>query len=103
MNVAVWPLIEIDGRGMAYIQGTRMKVIMIALDRIAYGWDADEIQRQHPHLSLGQIHTALAFYYEHKAECDAQIEARSRMADEIRARTENSELQQKLRALNAGQ
>ena len=56
---------------------------MIALDRIAYGWDAEEIQQQHPDLSLGQIHSVLAYYYDHKEEMDTDIALRD-------ARTRNS-------------
>ena len=53
--------IEMNAEGQAVIAGTRIKVRMIALDRIAYGWDAEEIQQQHPDLSLGQIHSAPAY------------------------------------------
>jgi uncharacterized protein (DUF433 family) len=83
MSAVTWPLIEIDSTGIARVEGTKTKVIEIALDRITHHWDADEIRRQHPHLSLGQIHAALAYYYEHQAECDRPIEERFRRAEEL--------------------
>lgn len=43
------------------ISGTRTKVIEVALDRVAHHWDADEMQRQHPELTLAQIHAALTY------------------------------------------
>lgn len=70
--------------GVPYLTGTQIKVIEVALDRLAYGWDADEIQRQHPHLSLGQVHSALAYYYDHRDELDRDIAERKRRVDELR-------------------
>jgi len=99
MPVKAWPFIQIDDDGIATIAETRTKVIEIALDRIANHWDADEIQRQYPYLSLAQIHAALGYYYENKVECDQQIETRRRAADLIRDETENASLQQRLRKL----
>jgi uncharacterized protein (DUF433 family) len=29
----------------------------------SHGWSAEELTYQHPHLSLGQVHSALAYYY----------------------------------------
>lgn len=98
MVAASWPLIEFDDAGLALIAGSRIKVIEVALDRLAYHWDADEIRRQHPELSLGQIHAALAYYYEHQADCDRQIEQRRLETAEIRRATENPTLQARLRA-----
>lgn len=40
--------IEIDGEGVAWIGGTRVKVIEVVLDKIAYGWSPEEIHFQHP-------------------------------------------------------
>src|SRR3954466_8314330 len=76
--------IEINAEGQAVISGTRFKVWMIALDRIAHGWDAEEIQRQHPDLSLGQIHSALAYYFDHKEEMDKDIASRHARVEEWR-------------------
>jgi uncharacterized protein (DUF433 family) len=94
-----WPLIEVDATGMAFIEGTKIKVIEIALDRIAHHWDADEIQRQHPHLTLAQIHSALAYYYENQTVCDDLIEARRHEAETLREVLEDASTQQRLRKL----
>jgi hypothetical protein len=39
-----------------------------------HGWSPEEIQTQYPHLSLADIYAAMAFYYDHQEELDAQIE-----------------------------
>lgn len=99
-GATAWPLIDIDATGAAYVKATRTKVIEIAIDRLAHHWDADEIQRQHPHLSLGQIHAVLAYYYEHQAECDRLIDDHRMQSEQIRVETENPILQARLRRLS---
>jgi uncharacterized protein (DUF433 family) len=74
MSVTTWPFIQHGADGVAYIEGTRTKVIEVALDQLAYDWDADEIHRQYPYLSLPQIHAALGYYYENRNECDRLID-----------------------------
>jgi uncharacterized protein (DUF433 family) len=98
MPALTWPLIEVDSSGLAIVSGTKTKVIEIALDRITHHWDADEIRRQHPHLSLGQIYAALAYYHEHQAECDRQIEERFQRAEELCDKHANAAIIAKLRA-----
>jgi len=63
-----------DERGVAWIGDTNTKVIEVAMDQAAYGWDAEEIHAAHPHLSLAQIHAALSHYHDHKAELDGQMQ-----------------------------
>jgi uncharacterized protein (DUF433 family) len=91
--------IELNKDGKPIISGTRTKVIQIAMEKIGWGWDADQIHRQYPYLTLGQIHSALAYYYDHKEELDRAIEESERLADEMRASLEESPARQKLRAL----
>jgi uncharacterized protein (DUF433 family) len=93
--------IDVDARGVARIVGSRSKVIQIVMDRMANGWGPEEIHAQHPHLSLGQIHAAFAYYYDHKAELDAQIEADIRRADELRAQAGDPPVVQKIKQLAA--
>ncbi len=74
-------------------------MIEVALDRLAHHWDAEEIHRQHPHLSLSQIYSALAYYHDHQSELDGDIESRLRRGEEIRAAQGESALRLKLKAL----
>ena len=66
--------IRLDERGVAWIAESNVKVIEVAMDQTAYDWDAAEIHAAHPHLSLAQIHAALSYYHDHKAEMDAHME-----------------------------
>src|SRR5205809_2161997 len=78
--------IQRDERGVAWIADTNTKVIEVALDQVAYGWDAEEIHAAHPKLSLAQIHAALSYYYDHKADMDEQM--KRQMDDYRRLRTD---------------
>ena len=102
MPATVYPHIQLDANGVARLAGSRTKVSDIALDRIAYGWDAEEIQRQHPHFTLGQIYAALAYYCDHQSELDREIEDGRKEADELRRKLADSPAASKLRAIKAG-
>lgn len=82
-------LIEIDEKGVPWISGANTKVIEVVLDKMAYGWSPEEMHRQHSHLSMAQIHAALAYYYEHQSELDADIESRYREVEALRAQHKN--------------
>jgi Protein of unknown function (DUF433) len=45
--------IKHNSEGEPIVEGTRIMVRTIALDLIAHGWDAEEIQRHHPGESKG--------------------------------------------------
>ncbi len=75
MSTASGTHIRIDERNFAWIDDTNIKVIEIALERIAHGSSPEEICDQHNgHLTLSQIHAALAHYYDHRSEYDGQTE-----------------------------
>jgi uncharacterized protein (DUF433 family) len=86
-----------DERGVAWIGDKNVKVIEVVLDHLAYGWSADAIHEQHPHLSLAEVHAALAFYYDHAGEFAAQIERQKDELNALRAATGKSPLQTHLR------
>ena len=81
MTAVALSLIELDENGVAWISGTRTKVIEVALDKVAHGWSPEEIHFQHDYLSLAQIHAALAYYYEHQVEFDAEVSSQARRAN----------------------
>ena len=66
MAAVVSTLIEWDERGVAWITGTKVKVIEVATHKLAHGSHPEEMHLQHPHLSLAQMYAALAYYYEHQ-------------------------------------
>ncbi len=92
--------VAIDGRGRAWIDDTNIKVIEVVLDHLAYGWDADEIRRQHPQLSLGQIHSALAYFHDHREQFDREIHAGLQSAEQAAKAAANSPLRRRLQAMN---
>ncbi len=53
--------IVLDDQGVPHISGTTMKVAELVVAQMAYGWSPDELAFQFPYLSLGQIHSALAY------------------------------------------
>ena len=99
MARVAYPHIEETPQGVAYVSGTQTKVVEIALDRIDHHWDADEIQRQHPQLSLAQIYAALAYYFDHQKELDEQVEEQVRFVEQSRAAAGESPVRAKLRAM----
>jgi uncharacterized protein (DUF433 family) len=89
-----------DADSRAWLDDTNVKVIEVVLDHVAYGWSAEEIHRQHPHLSLSQVYAALAYYYDHQAEFDAQMEQSRGLAEKLAAQAAgDSPLRRRLRGL----
>jgi uncharacterized protein (DUF433 family) len=88
--------VVIDENGVAWISGANTKVIQVVMDKLAYGWSPEEIHFQHPHLSLAQIHSALAYYYGNKNELDAEIERQSQEAEALKPRLINPVVRDKL-------
>lgn len=80
------------------ITGTKMKVIQLILDKIAYGWSPEELQYQHPHLTLGQIYSALAYYSDHQEELDQEIERQLKEVDQMRKAAKPTPLVARLKA-----
>jgi uncharacterized protein (DUF433 family) len=88
----VAPHICTDEQGSAWIANANFKVIEIVLDHIAYGWTAEAIQENQPTLSLAQVYAALAWYYDHQAAIDAELDRENDRLDELRAAANPSPL-----------
>jgi uncharacterized protein (DUF433 family) len=98
MPKVIYAHIDIGLDGRAYISAKQTKVEEIVLDHLAHSWDAQEIHRQHPHLSLAEIYSALAYYYDHRAEVDDQIAQGLSQVNEIRNSLPISSVRLKLQA-----
>lgn len=80
--------IVLDSKDRPVIQGTRLKVRDLVMAHLAHGWSADEIAWQFQAITLAQVHSALSYYFDHKAEMDAEI--RSHIAEDEEARREQA-------------
>lgn len=65
------------------IAGTTMKVAELVVEQQAYGWSPEELQFQHPYLTLGQIYSALAYYWDHQAALYQEIEQRLTQVEQL--------------------
>ena len=85
-----------DPDGVAWLERTGIKVREVALDHVAYGWSAEEIHRQHPQLSLAQIHAALGCYYDHQAAFDHEMAESLALANRLAAESADSPLRRRM-------
>lgn len=93
--------IVLSANNVAMIAGTRTKVIELVLDCQAYGWSPEELQFQHPIFTMGQIHSALAYYWDHQDELDADIERRWHEVKQLRQSRKLTSLEKRLKARKA--
>ncbi len=76
----------------------RVTVAQIALDHLAHGWSANEIQKQHPHLTLSEVHASLAYYFDHAEEIDREIQSELEELSQDQEPPERSPLVKRLKA-----
>jgi hypothetical protein len=79
-----------------------MKVVELVLDHLAYGWSPEELHFQHSYLSMGQIYSALAYYWDHKAELDQDLHRRLQFIDQTQQTTKLTPLAERLKAQRSG-
>ncbi len=90
--------ISLDEQGIPWIKAANTKVVELVADVKAHGWSPEELVLQHPHLTLGQVHSALAFYWDHREGIEADLARREADVDRIRAEVGESPIVAKLRA-----
>ena len=69
--------------GRPHIQGTTVTVTDVVIAKLYHGLDADGIAAWYG-LSLPEVYTALAYYYDHKEEIDAQIKEQIRRSEHLK-------------------
>jgi uncharacterized protein (DUF433 family) len=89
--------IVLDQAQIPIIAGTTMKVVELVMAHLAYGWSPEELHFQFPYLTLGQIYSALAYYWDHQAEMDEDIERRMMRVADLRRQLGESPLAARLR------
>jgi uncharacterized protein (DUF433 family) len=90
--------VVIDANGVPLVAGTTMKVVQLVMAQLANGWSPEELHFQYPDITLGQIYSALAYYWDHKVMLDADIERRRQLAERTRQESGPSPLAARLRA-----
>jgi len=90
--------IALDEKGVPIIAGTTMKVTELVLEKTAHGWSPEELQFQHPYLTLGQIYSALAYYADHTSELNEEIERRLQKVEQLRRTAPPSQLVARLKS-----
>ncbi|MDP9373045.1 MAG: DUF433 domain-containing protein [Chloroflexota bacterium] len=90
--------IVLDESRVARIAGTTMKVVELVTAQAAYGWSPEELHFQLPHLTLGQIHSALAYYWDHQDNLDADIARRLAAVEQRQRQAPPSPLRARLQA-----
>jgi uncharacterized protein (DUF433 family) len=87
--------------GKPHITGHRIKVQHVAIWHERMGMTAEEIAATYPTISLPAVHAALAYYYGHRIDIDADIDRDERFAEEMQAKAGPSKLRAKLDELHA--
>jgi uncharacterized protein (DUF433 family) len=82
--------------GRPRIDGHRITVEDVAIWHERLGMSPDEIVSAYPTITLSDVHAALAYYYEHRAELDAAIAAGQKFVAQLKAQSPPSLLRQKL-------
>lgn len=87
-----------DARGVPQIVGANTKVVEVVTTQQAYGWTAEKIASELPHLSLEQVQAAFAFYDSHRQEIDDDMERRLAKVERLREERGQPALVARLRA-----
>lgn len=67
----------------AMIAGTRIKVIHLVNAQTTNDWSPTELVMQFPPITLSQVYSALAYYWDHKDELDEQNKSELEVADKL--------------------
>jgi uncharacterized protein (DUF433 family) len=92
--------IWLDDRGVAWIEDTNVKVIEVAAEWRYSRTSPEEMVDQHYGTpNLAQTFAALAYYMDHQADFDAEMDRIDREYEQLRAQNLDSPLHRKLRAM----
>jgi hypothetical protein len=76
-----------EGQSVRLQRLPRIRVAQIAMDYLSHGWSVEEMCRQHPYLTFAEAHAAMAYYFDHQQEIDAEIRSEWEQAERDKART----------------
>ena len=88
--------VVLNEQGVPIIEGTTMKVVELVLYHKEYGWDPSALQLNYPYLTMSQIYSALAFYWDNKETLDQDINRRLQRVDDLTHVLRPSRIREKL-------
>src|SRR2546421_11630024 len=93
-----YPHIEkIEGESAHLKRLPRIRVAQIVIDYLNHGWSADEICIHYPHLKLAEVHSAMAYYFDHQPEIDGEIEGEQQLIEASRKNAKPTPAEMRLR------
>lgn len=87
--------------GQPRIVGTRIKVKHVYTWVERMGKTPAEVVADYPHVTMAQVHAALAYYWSHVDEIQRDMDDEDRLVAELKANGAPSKLQERLREVNA--
>jgi uncharacterized protein (DUF433 family) len=90
------------GQNRAFIVGTRVRVQDIYVDSEVAGKTPEEIVASLPHLTLGQVHAALAYYFDHREKILNELREDEQFVALLKEQTGPGPLESKLRDAGIG-
>jgi uncharacterized protein (DUF433 family) len=73
-----------SGQTRAFVAGTQVRVLDIYAHAELQGESPDEIAGAFPHLTMGQIHAALAWYFDHRDQIVGELREEGELAEQFR-------------------
>jgi len=90
------PHLNCSKPGRLVIAGKNFKLIHLIREHVAYGWSAEELALNHPQLTLGEVHSALAHYADHQEQIDGELAASEAEAEKMHAEPRHRRLATRL-------
>ena len=89
--------IQLDDNHVPIITDTTMKVVELITSHLTYGWSPEELHFQYPHIALGKIYSALAYYWDHQEALDDDMKRRLDEVENSRRQAPPSQVAQRLK------
>ncbi|MGH2534403.1 MAG: DUF433 domain-containing protein [Thermomicrobiales bacterium] len=92
-------IVQGAGGPKARIAGHRIRVRDVVFWHQELGMSAEEIVKEYPSITIADVYAALAYYWDHRDEIEAEIAASEAFVAEYRKRRPEGSLQEKLKRL----
>ena len=98
-TVSAYPHIVKESGSPARLESQpRTRVAMIVMDYLGRGLGPEEIVRHYPYLTLAEVHSAMAYYHDHRDEIDAEIQGELEQLENSPNANSRAAVWQKLKA-----